>query len=118
MARVFCEYGKVDGNRGILLLLILEGTLALPYYHRMSNACHSCLMPFSKDTGMRESDVYCSQCFRNGALTYTGTDRVMFQQLSYQAMVNKGFPKWKASLFAFLIRFAPRWRKSDHRTTA
>ena len=68
-------------------------------------------MPFSKDSGPRESELYCSYCFRNGELCYKGNDLKEFQRASYQAMVAKGTNKFLAWFFTFLIRFAPRWRK-------
>ena len=73
--------------------------------------CESCLMPFSRDPGPRESDRYCSYCYRNGALTYPGTDVKEFQKCSYDAMVGKGMNRWQAKFFAYLIKFAPRWKK-------
>lgn len=73
--------------------------------------CESCLMPFSKDTGARESDKYCSLCFKNGTLCYTGNDRREFQKICYAQMRKNGLPAWKARVFAFMIRFAPRWKK-------
>lgn len=48
---------------------------------KVPTKCESCLMPFSQDPGPRESDRYCSYCFKNGAL------------------------------FAWMIKFAPRWKK-------
>ena len=73
--------------------------------------CESCLMPFSKDVGKRESDKYCSYCFKNGKLCYEGNDLKVFQKASYDSMVLSGMNKWKAKFFTFLIRFASRWKK-------
>lgn len=67
-------------------------------------------MPFSQDTGKRESDRYCSKCFSGGKLTYAGTDVKLFQEKSYQAMRESGMNPVKAKFFAFLIQFAPRWK--------
>ncbi len=69
-------------------------------------------MPFSKDPGKRESDLYCSYCFQNGALCYKGNDLKEFQQACYKGMVAKGMNKIAARFFTFLVRFAPRWRKA------
>lgn len=78
----------------------------------MKNACESCLMPLVKDPGVRENPKYCSYCFRNGKLCYEGTDRKEFQAHAYQNMISHGTNPLLARLFAFLIRFAPRWRQS------
>lgn len=80
--------------------------------HMASQSCESCLMPFSKDPGVRESDKYCSYCYKDGKLCYEGTDLKEFQKACYQAMVGKGMNPLKARLFAFMIRFAPRWKKA------
>ena len=74
-------------------------------------SCQSCLMPFNKDPGSRESDMYCSICFKNGELLYKGTNLKEFKHLCYQGMVERGFNKLLASFYTFLIGFAPRWRK-------
>lgn len=74
-------------------------------------SCESCLMPFSKDTGVRESDKYCSLCFKNGKLCYEGNDLKAFQKVCYENMVNGGMNKIKAKFFTLMIRFAPRWKK-------
>ncbi len=75
------------------------------------NSCESCMMPFAKDPGPRESDLYCSFCFKNGKLCYEGSNLKEFQRASYEAMVRRGMSKPLAKLYAFLIRFAPRWKK-------
>jgi hypothetical protein len=76
-------------------------------------ACASCLMPFSKDAGTRENELYCSLCFKNGELCYKGNDLKEFQKVCYASMREHGTPKWKAALFTFMIRFAPRWKKAN-----
>jgi hypothetical protein len=73
--------------------------------------CESCFMPFSKDPGIRESDKYCSYCFKNGKLCYEGNDVNEFKKHSYEAMVAKGMNHIKAKLFTWMIGFAPRWKK-------
>lgn len=73
--------------------------------------CESCMMPLAQDPGQRESDRYCSYCFKNGKLCYEGNDLKEFQRICYQKMTEKGMNKWKAKFFTFLIRFAPRWKK-------
>jgi hypothetical protein len=72
--------------------------------------CESCMMPFSKDPGVRESDKYCSYCFKDGKLCYEGNDLKVFQKHSYESMVGKGMNPLKAHIFTYLIRFAPRWK--------
>ncbi len=77
----------------------------------MKNSCESCLMPFSKDPGKRESDKYCSFCFNNGELCYKGNDLKEFQKVCHESMLEKGLNKFVAKFFTFCIRFAPRWEK-------
>ncbi len=73
-------------------------------------SCESCMMPFSKDTGVRENEKYCSYCFKNGKLCYEGTDVNEFKKAMVDAIVLRGEPRWKAKLFAFMAGFAPRWK--------
>lgn len=73
--------------------------------------CESCLMPFLKDPGVRESEKYCSYCFKNGKLVYEGNDLKEYQKLCYESMIKGGMSKLKAKFFTFLIKFAPRWKK-------
>lgn len=73
--------------------------------------CESCMMPFAKDPGTRESDKYCSLCFKDGKLQYEGNDLKEFQKVAYQSMISRGTNKWLAKLYTFMIRFAPRWKK-------
>lgn len=80
----------------------------------MSNpckACESCLMPFSKDSGKREHERYCSLCYQNGKLSYEGDDLREFQKQCYDAMRHSGMNVFKASFFTFMIRFAKRWQR-------
>ncbi len=72
-------------------------------------------MPFSKDPGVRESEKYCSYCFKNGELCYKGDDLKEYQNICYTNMVAKGMNKFQARVFTFLIRFAPRWKKANRR---
>jgi hypothetical protein len=76
----------------------------------MGKSCESCLMPLAKDPGPRESDRYCSYCFRDGALVYQGNDRKEFQRHSYAGMIEHGMHPLTARFFTWMIRFAPRWR--------
>lgn len=76
-----------------------------------ATTCESCLMPFSKDPDKRESDVYCSYCFKDGELTYTGNDLREFQRISKEGMIANGMNPLMATFFAWSIRFAPRWKK-------
>lgn len=73
--------------------------------------CESCLMPFSKDTGIRESDRYCSLCFNNGTLCYEGDNLKEFQKVAYKSMRERGIGNIKAKFFTWMIGFAPRWKK-------
>jgi hypothetical protein len=72
--------------------------------------CESCLMPFSKDPGIRESDTYCSYCFKDGKLCYEGTDLKEFQSIVYKNMRSKGIGYVPAKFYTWVIKFAPRWK--------
>lgn len=73
--------------------------------------CESCMMPFEKDTGIRESDKYCSLCYRDGKLCYEGNDLKEFQKICYESMRKNGIGYLPAKLYTFMIRFAKRWKK-------
>ena len=75
------------------------------------NACQSCLMPFAKDPGVRESPLYCSYCFKDGALCYQGNDVREFKKRAFDSMIRRGTPKLLAHVYTFMIGFAPRWKK-------
>ena len=77
----------------------------------MGKSCERCLMPFKKDTGKRESDLYCSYCFTNGAFVYLGNDLAEFQKYCYEAMIHRGINKYLAKIYTFTISFAPYWRR-------
>lgn len=77
-----------------------------------STACQSCFMPFNKDAGKRESDQYCSFCYKDGKLCYQGNDLKEFQAECYQRMRAGGMGNLKAKLFTWMVRFAPRWKNS------
>ncbi len=68
------------------------------------------MMPFDKDPGVRESDIYCSLCYQNEELMYKGTDRKEFQDIVYKSMRSRGEGWWFSHFAVFMIRFAPRWR--------
>ena len=53
-------------------------------------------MPFSKDPGVRESEKYCSYCFKNGKLCYEGNDVKVFQRAAYESMIKNGIEVRKA----------------------
>lgn len=69
-------------------------------------------MPFDRDPGKdtRESNKYCSLCFKDGKLCYEG-ELKEFQTIVYKAMIGQGFSKLKAHFCTWMIRFAPRWKK-------
>ena len=79
----------------------------------LQSSCHSCLMPFNKDPGKRESDIYCSLCFKDGELLYKGNDLKAFKQVCRRGMAERGINPLLASFYTFLIGFAPRWRKKS-----
>lgn len=61
----------------------------------------------------RENERYCNYCFRDGKLTYEGNDLKEFQKRSYEAMVGQGTGRLRARFFAWIIRFAPRWKSGQ-----
>lgn len=67
-------------------------------------------MPFSKDTGVRESDIYCSLCYKDGKLCYEGNDLKEFQKVVYENMRKNGLGWFKSKMYTYMIRFAPRWK--------
>ena len=75
-------------------------------------ACESCLMPFSKDPGVRENERYCSYCYKNGKLCYEGNDLKEFQKICYEQMRKDGLSWPLAKFYTYMIRFAPRWKQS------
>jgi hypothetical protein len=75
--------------------------------------CQSCLMPFSKDKGVRESDKYCSYCFKGGKLCYEGDNFDEFKKVAYENMVKGGMNKFKARILSWSMRFAPRWKNKN-----
>ena len=68
-------------------------------------------MPFSKDPGIRETEKYCSYCFKDGKLTYEGDDINEFKKHAYEGMRSKGMNIFTAKFFTWIIGFAPRWKK-------
>jgi len=82
-------------------------------FFNMKNSCHRCLMPFKQDSGKRESDIYCSYCFRDGSLVCLEIGLKDFQKMCYQQMTKRGMNKWLAGLYTFAIRFAPYWKNSN-----
>jgi len=70
-------------------------------------------MPFNMDPmgDNRENPRYCSYCFKGGKLCYEG-DLKGFQKVCYEQMRKNGTSPIKAKFFAWMIRFAPRWKKS------
>ncbi len=79
----------------------------------LSGMCESCLMPFSKDPKgpAREHEKYCSYCFSEQRLRYEGTDYAGFKKAMIAAITARGENVFKAHLFAFIARFAPRWKQ-------
>lgn len=73
------------------------------------DGCQSCGMPLYKDPGPRESDIYCSFCYQNGAFTYQGTDRKEFEKIVYAQLRARQMNPIVAKMMVFIIRFLPRW---------
>ena len=78
---------------------------------KAKTSCYSCLMPFNKDPGKRESDIYCSLCFKGEELLYKGDSLKEFKQICYEGMCKRGINKYLAKFYCFMIGFAPRWQK-------
>ncbi len=78
---------------------------------KFAGHCKSCLMPFDKDTGVRESELYCSLCYKDGKLCYEG-DYKTFEKICYDNMRKSGMGWLRAKVFSKMIRFAPRWKES------
>jgi hypothetical protein len=78
----------------------------------LDGMCESCLMPFKKDPlGVnRESEKYCSYCFRDGKLCYPGNDVKEFKKAMVDAIVARGESRFMANVYAFMAGFAPRWK--------
>lgn len=68
-------------------------------------------MPFVKDPGKRESECYCSLCYKDEKFTYEGNDFREFQALAYEGMLERGVSPVRANLYVFAMRFAPRWKQ-------
>lgn len=68
------------------------------------------MMPLGKDPGVRESDKYCSLCYQGGKFCYEGNDVKEFQHICYEGMVKRGMNPLVARVYAWMVRFAPRWR--------
>ncbi len=77
---------------------------------KSNTMCESCMMPFSKDPGVRESDKYCSLCFKDGKLCYEGSDLKKFQRICKEAMLRRGINPLLAWFYTYMIAFAPRWK--------
>lgn len=73
--------------------------------------CESCMMPFSKDTEIRENEKYCSLCFKDAKLCYEGNDLKEFQKIAHESMLKGGMNLLKAWFFTKMIALAPRWKK-------
>lgn len=73
--------------------------------------CESCLMPLDKDPGIRENERYCSLCFKDGKFCYEGNDMKEFTRVCYEGMRKRGIGPLQARFFAWMVRFAPRWKK-------
>lgn len=82
----------------------------------MNQSCSMCLMPFKKDKGQRESENYCSYCFKNGELVYKETNVQEFKKICREQMIKNGTPKFIAHLYTFMISFAPHWKQTKKKS--
>lgn len=76
--------------------------------------CESCMMPFEKDTGIREDPRYCSLYFQNGRLLYEGDDLQEFQRMAYESMRKNGTNALLVKFYIWMIRFVPRWKNENN----
>lgn len=67
-------------------------------------------MPFKKDSGKRESEVYCSYCFHNGALVCPELNLKQFKKMCAANMLKQGMNKRLVQFYTFMIGFAPCWK--------
>ena len=81
--------------------------------------CESCLMPLGKnlehagtESNGDKNQRYCKYCYQNGKLNYEGNDLKTFQAMCYKGMREKGMNFLLAKFYTWMIRFAPRWKKS------
>ena len=75
----------------------------------MTNQCQMCLMPESKDDGVREREDFCSYCYKGGKIQFSGT-REEFQDMVYNKMRKQGINPIMARFYTWTIRFAPYWK--------
>lgn len=68
-------------------------------------------MPLNRPNSQSADPRYCTMCFQNGELCYKGNDLKEFQAQAYKGMREDGMNIFKAKLFTYTIRFAPRWKK-------
>jgi hypothetical protein len=69
------------------------------------------MMPFSKDSGVREDGRYCSYCYSDGTLHAEGMQLRDFKQLTFTAMREKGISWPMAKFYTWMIGFAPYWKE-------
>ena len=78
----------------------------------LNGMCESCMMPFKKDPkgAEREHDKYCGYCYRDGKLCYESDDVKEFKKATVADMTARGENHIKATFFAYMAGFAPRWK--------
>ena len=76
---------------------------------RYKNTCEMCLMPFKMDDWKRESEKYCSYCYKNWKICFDW-NLGEFKEIVYKAMREKWIWKLKAKFFTWMINFAPYWK--------
>ncbi len=85
-----------------------------------NSRCESCGMPLKKDPnglgGGTEKDgtiskKYCSLCYSNWELHYTGTDVTEFQDRVEEAMKQAGHWRLMRKFVRLSIPSLPRWKK-------
>ncbi len=80
--------------------------------------CQSCGMPIKKDEvkGTEKdgslSQKYCNLCYKDGEFIGADCSLEQMQEISYEAMVKKGFPKFFARhIVKKQIPNLARWKK-------
>lgn len=75
-------------------------------------------MPFANDPGTRESELYCSYCYKDGVLHADNATLKEFKERAYEGMRAQNISPLKATLFSWLIGFSPYWKNRKKQKNA
>lgn len=80
--------------------------------------CVMCLMPKKNDDGVRENKNFCSYCFKDGKVCFTGTKKE-FVAMVKGKMKERKIPFLMREFFCYMIsNQAPYWKAGFNRETA